>query len=56
MQVINLLNSRPTIQAGRKPASFQNLLNLSQHDAVCRNARAIEDLCPYILFKGPLWP
>jgi hypothetical protein len=55
MQVLNLLNSRPMIQAGRKPAPFQNLLNLSQHDAVCRNARAIKTPHPYILFNRPLW-
>jgi hypothetical protein len=56
MQVLNLLNGRPTIQAGRRPAPFQNLLNLSQHSAFCRNARAIRNQHPYILFNGPQWP
>ena len=56
IRVLNLLiNSRPTIQVGRKLVSSQYLLNLSQHDATCRIARAIKNQYPYILFNGPQW-
>jgi hypothetical protein len=56
MRVLNLLNSQPTIQAGRKLVPSQYLLNLSQHDAACRIARAIKNQRQYILFNGPKWP